>query len=57
MGCDCHDLTFLLDNMGFELNRPPVKFSLHLQEPVTLLGAPVILVHNSPPTGSMTLIV
>jgi hypothetical protein len=56
MGCDPHDLTFLLDNMGFELDRAPVEFSLHLQEPVALFDAPVILVHNHPPKGSITLV-
>jgi hypothetical protein len=29
VGCDPHDLTFLLDDMGFELDRAPVEFSLH----------------------------
>jgi hypothetical protein len=41
--------------MGFELDRTPVKFSLHLQEPVALLDTPVILVHNHPPNDLMTL--
>ena len=43
---DRHHLAFLLYDMGLELDRAPIEFSLHFQEPVTLLGGPPVLVRQ-----------
>jgi hypothetical protein len=32
--------------MGFEIDRAPIEFALHFQEPVTLLGGPPVLVRQ-----------